>query len=304
LRVDPTFNRAEHLPFGLLERGVGALALAADGIWAGGLGTPGERNGLVFASSDLQRWRWVDGPSSRPFAGARVNALGVRGRIAWVGTTRGLLRVDLDDDTRVDRWDASDGLPSDAVTSIAAGTTGVWVGTSAGLAFADRSPHAIGPRVAVHHLILWGDTLWIASEIGVLALASPDSVPRRLSMIDARLGRDVSAVARADSVLAIATSTDLIEIDLRLQRVLPPRAAAFGSLHHIAHVTMDARTIWLVGEGGVLALHRASGRSAMLPVGITLAAPPTSVVLATDAAWIGTRDGLVRVRRRVDGMPP
>ena len=303
-RVDPMFNRAEHLPFGLLERGVGAVALAADGAWAGGLGRTGERSGLVFASSDLQRWRWVDGPPSRPLAGVRVNTLAVRGRIAWIGTTRGLLRVDLDDDSRVDRWDASDGLPSDAVTSVAAGATGTWVGTGAGLAFVARAVNPIGARVAVRDFLLWGDTLWIASDVGVLALTSPDSIPRRLSISDARLGRDVSAIGRADSVVAVASPAELIEIDVKRQAVLPPRAAAFASLQGITRLTMDPHTIWLVGEGGVLAIHRASGRSAMLPVGITLAAPPTSVVLATDVAWIGTRDGLVRLRRRADGMPP
>ena len=304
LRVDPTFNRAEHLPFGLLQPGVGAVALVADGIWAGGLGELNERNGLVFASSDVQRWRWVDGPPSRPFAGARVTALGIRGRTAWIGTTRGLLRVNLDDDTRVDRWDAGDDLPSDVITGVAVAPTGVWVATAAGLAFIDGAVHVNGPRVAVRDLTMWGDTLWIASDLGVLALASPDSVPRRVSMSDARLGRDVSAVARGDSVLAVATVTELIEIDLKRQAILPPRAAAVGRLHSITRLTIDARTIWLVGEDGVLAIYRANGRSTLLPVGLALPARPTSVVLATDVAWIGTLAGLVRVRRRADGMPP
>ena len=67
---------------------------------------------------------------------------------------------------------------------------------------------------------------------------------------------------------------------------------------------MDARTIWVAGEGGVLAIHRMTGRSSLLPVGLTLPAAATSVALARDVAWIGTRDGLVRIRRRSDGMPP
>ena len=304
LRVDPTVNRAEHLPFGLLEPGVGALALAADGVWCGGPGGPGERGGLVFASLDLQRWRWLDGPPTRPFVGARVNALAVRERTAWIGTSRGLLRMELDDDNRLTRWDAGDGLPSDVVTSVAAGAVGAWIGTTEGLAFVERSPRAMGPRIAVRDLILWTDTLWIASAVGVLALAPPDSVPHRLTVGDTRLTRAVTALARADSVLAVATDAELIEIDLSAQRALPPRAASFAALRRIVRLTMDAHTIWLAGEGGVLAIHRASGRSALLPVGLVLPAAATDVALARDAAWIGTRDGLVRIRRRADGMPP
>jgi hypothetical protein len=304
LRVDPTFNRAEHLPFGLMEPGVGALAPAADGVWAGGIGAPGERSGLVFASSDLQRWRWLNGAPTRPFVGAPVNALSVRERIAWVGTSRGLFRLDLDDDNRVDRWDAADGMPSDVITAVVATATGAWVGTTAGLAFVDRAAHALGPRVGVRDLLLWTDTIWIASDAGVLALASPDSLPRRLSLGDARLARDVRAIGRAESVLAVASATELIEIDLKSQRVLEPRASNFAALLGIDRLTMDAHTIWLAGDGGVMAIHRATGRSTFIPTGRTLPAPPTVVALASDFAWIGTRDGLVRVRRRADGMPP
>lgn len=303
-RVDPTFNRAEHLPFGLLEPGVGALALAADGIWAGGLGLPARRAGLVFASDDLQRWQWRDGPPSRPLAGARVNALAIRDRQAWIATTRGLLRMSVAGDDDFDRWDIADGLPSDVVTSVVARTDGAWAGTTAGLAFVERSARPVGPRVPIREVVLWTDTLWIASDAGVLALAAPDSVPRRLAVDDARLSRAVATIARADTILAVATGTDLIEIDLNARRVLPPRATNIAALRRVERMAMDGQSIWLAGEGGVLAIHRGSGRSTLLSVGMTLPAAATSIALARDVAWIGTRDGLVRVRRRSDGMPP
>lgn len=304
LRVDPTFNRAEHLPFGLLEPSVGALALAADGVWSSGLGGPGERGGLVFASSDLQHWRWLDGPPSRPFVGARVNALAIREQMAWVGTSRGLLRMELDDENRIARWDAGDGLPSDVVTSVAVAAAGTWVGTTEGLALVERTARAVGPRLAVRDLMLWADTLWIASDAGLLALTLPDSNPHRISVGDARLTRAVTAVARADSVLAVASDGELIEVDLGARQVLPPRAASFSALRRVARIRMDAQTIWLVGDGGALVIHRASGRSALLAAGLAFPPGGSDVALARDAAWVGTRDGLVRIRRRADGMPP
>jgi ligand-binding sensor domain-containing protein len=303
-RVDPGFNRAEHLPFGLLEAGVGAVALAADGVWSAGLGSPVARAGLVFASDDLQRWRWLSGPPSRPLMAARINALAVRDRFAWIGTTRGLLRMSMDDHNDLSQWDIGDGLQSDVVTSVALRPDGAWVGTTAGLALVERSARPVGPRVSIHEIVLWTDTLWIASDVGVLALASPDSIPRRLTIEDARLSRAIVGLARADTVLVLASGADLLEIDLRARRVLPPRAANFAALQRIVRVAMDAHTIWLVGEGGALVVHRATGRSILLPVGMSLPAGATSVALARDVAWIGTRDGLVRIRRRSDGMPP
>ena len=303
-RVDPAFNRAEHLPFGLLQRGVGAVALAADGIWCAGLGASGERAGLVFASSDLQRWRWVDGPPSRPLAGTRVYALAIRERSAWMATSRGLLRMTVDDDDDLSRWDLADGLPSDVVTSVVTLADGAWVGTMGGLARVQRSARAAGPRVPIRDLLLSSDTLWIASDAGLLAVGFPDSVPRRVAIDDARLARAVVALARADTTLAVATEDDLIEVNLNTRRVLPPRAANIAGLRRVTKVAMDAHTVWLAGEGGAMAIHRASGRSSLLPAGLALPAAATSIALTRDVAWVGTHDGLVRVRRRSDGMPP
>ncbi|HZO20330.1 MAG TPA: hypothetical protein VFB46_15165, partial [Gemmatimonadaceae bacterium] len=263
-----------------------------------------ERGGLVFASADLQRWRWVDGPPSRPFVGTRVNALSIRDRTAWVGTNRGLIRVRIEADDRIDRWDAMSGLPSDVVTSVAAGDSGAWVGTLAGLAWVDRAVRVVTPRIVIRDILLWTDTLWIASNGGLLGMASSDSAPRRLTIGEGRLDRDIAAIARADSVLVVATGAELIEIDLLGRRVLPPRAASVAALQRITRVAMDARTIWLAGEGGVLVLDRASGRSTLLATGLALSAPATSVALGREVAWIGTLNGLVRVRRRSDGMPP
>jgi ligand-binding sensor domain-containing protein len=305
LRVDPAFNRAEHVPFGLLEESVGALALAADGVWCGGTGAPGGRAGLSFVSLDLQRWKWIDGPPSRPFLGTRVNGLAVRERTAWIATSRGLFRADIDDENRMMRWDAGDGLPSDVVTSVAPSADGAWVGTTSGLAFVDRAARSIERRIGVRDLRLRGDTLWVASTGGVLALVPPDTIPRQLSVSDSRLTRAVAALALADSVLAVATDDgQLVEIDLQSRQVMPPRAASFAAVGRIARLTMDAQTIWIAGEGGVLVIHRATGRSALLAARSALPDAATDVALTPDVAWIGTRGGLVRVRRHTDGMPP
>lgn len=303
-RVDPALNRGEHLPFGLLEAGVGAMAVAADGIWVAGLGSPVARAGLVFASDDLQRWRWITGPPSLPLVAARVNALAIRNREAWIATTRGLERLSLDEEGRLTQWDIGDGLPSDVVSSVVPRADGAWVGTTAGLALVERSARPVGPRVGVHDMLILRDTLWIASEVGLLALAAPDSAPRRLTIADARLARRIVALARVDTVLVLATDDELVELELVSRRILPPRAANVAAVRRIGRVTMDAQTIWIAGEGGALAIHRATGRSALLPVGMGLPAAATSVALARDVAWIGTRDGLVRIRRRADGMPP
>jgi ligand-binding sensor domain-containing protein len=268
------------------------------------VGTPGERGALVFTSNDLQQWRWVEGGPARPLANTRVNALAIRDGTAWLATTRGVLRMSLANEEAARQWNLTDGLPSDVATSVAVHADRVWVATPSGLALVERSARPIGPRVGIHDLLVWTDTLWIASSTGLLALAGADSAPRRVAIDDARLTHSVVALARSDTVLALASETDLIEIDLASRRVLPPRAASVAALRRIARMAMDANTLWVVGEGGAVVIHRASGRSTLLAAGAALPAGATSVALSRDVAWVGTRQGLVRIRRRSDGMPP
>jgi ligand-binding sensor domain-containing protein len=213
--------------------------------------------------------------------------------------------MDVEDDSRVSVWNATEGMPSDVVTSVVARADGAWAGTTAGLAHVGSAVRSVGPRVHIHGLISWGDTLWIASNAGVLALAPDDSLPRALDLNDSRVRRPIVAVARTDSVVIVVTSdAELLEIDVRAKRVLPPRAASVSSLRAIARVAADAQTLWLAGEGGVLVIERATGRSTFLAAGSALPAPATDVLITREVAWIGTRDGLARIRRRADGMPP
>lgn len=305
LRVDPSFLRAEPLAFGLTESGVGALALAADGVWSGGLGDVRSRGSLVFVGNDLQRWRWLDGPGTQPLRGARVHAIDVRERDAWIATSRGLFRLRLDDHREIDHWHAGRGLPSDEVTDVVAAGAVVWVGTTAGVArIEDGGASAIGPRTTVRALTASGDTLWLATTSGLLVVAPGENVARRLRIDDSRLGRGLRGIARTDSALIVATDdAQLIEIDLPSSTVRAPRAAPLASLLRVARVRADAETIWIAGEAGVVVIHRASGRSAVLAVGTALPAPATDVALHRGVAWIGTRLGLVRLRRQADGMP-
>jgi ligand-binding sensor domain-containing protein len=229
----------------------------------------------------------------------------VRGQTAWIGTTRGLVRMDVENDSRATVRNASDGMPSDVVTSVVARADGAWVGTIAGLAHVGDVTRPIGPRLHVHALASWGDTLWIATNAGILALTAGDSMPRTLDVDDSRVRGPVVALARtASNLVAVTGDAELLEIDLRRKRVLSPRAASVSSLRAIARIAVDARTMWLAGDRGVLVIDRSTGRSTFLAAGSALPGPATDVIITREVAWVGTRDGLVRIRRRADGMPP
>jgi hypothetical protein len=309
-RVDPLVLTSEPFPFGPLETGSGALAHDAGGIWIAGLGrSPVGRGGLTFTSSDLQHWRWVEGRLASPLERARANALAVHGGTAWVATDRGLVRLDVRDPARARTWSLGTGLPSDQALSVAPTAGGTWVGTASGLAFVSDSgsPRAasriITRRWAVPALLLAGDTLWVGSEAGVFILdTAADSLPHPLPIADGRLTHPVRALARSDSLLAIATTTELVVLDLGRRALVRGFEGVNASLvREVNALAMDARTIWVAGDAGVIIVQRAGGSSRFLAVPAAVPDAAYDVALDPEYAWIATRAGVVRWRRLADG---
>jgi ligand-binding sensor domain-containing protein len=104
------------------------------------------RGGLTFASTDLQRWRWIDGTISVPMVGMRATSMSVRAARAWIGTDRGVVRARLDGTEEMAVWTLLDGLPDDRVFAVSARSDGAWVGTARGLVFISDTSDTRSPR--------------------------------------------------------------------------------------------------------------------------------------------------------------
>lgn len=304
VEVDPLFNRGTPLPFGLLSPGAERLARAADGVWVAGSARFGGRGGLTFASEDLQHWRWEDGGARLPFAGRIVNALLVRGAVAWAATDRGLMRVALGGDADADAslLDMADGLPSDAVLSLASRGDALWAGTRDGIAVLrdggdglriDERHLARG--TAVRALAFVGDTLWAGTDGGVVLVPPGAAQPVRHPSNEPRLRRSVAAIAWSDSLVVVATPDDVLRLEGG--RALPPLAGldvrALGGVRALA---VDGSSIWVVGPRGALEVDRASG--VVRALSTVAAGGSIHDVLLTDSfVWLAGERGLVRLAR-------
>jgi hypothetical protein len=112
----------------------------------------------------------------------------------------------------------------------------------------------------------------------------------------------VRALARGDSILAVATDKDLLAIDVRSGQ--PTRAfdaVNAAAVRRINAMAMDARTVWLAGDAGVLVVMRANGVSRFLAAPAVIPGEAYDVVLDADYAWIATSGGVLRLRRLPDG---
>jgi len=321
-KVDPAFQQTTPLRFGPLESGIGALALALDGVWAAGLGQLQQRGGLSFTNNDLQRWRWIDGTIAVPMIGMRAQAMTVRGQRAWIGTDRGLVRVRTDAGENIAAWTTLDGLPDDRVYAIAAVGDGAWVGTARGLAWVNDSSDLRNPRTrgigarllgntSIYALQAIGDTLWIGTPAGLVALAGVSNGNTNASALVRPLGADfalrraIRALAWSDTVLLAATDDAVLRLTPR-RATEPARVPELDvrQVGQVLRVGIDERTMWLAGSDGVLVVPRNGGALRVLRVPNELPAPPTDIVASKDWFWISTPAGILRLRRMADGGLP
>jgi len=317
-RLDPRSGRAIHELFGPPETPVGALAMESAGLWiAGASRSPNARAALAYSAPSLGGWQWVEAGLSR-LAGARPLSMTVDGRNAWLATDLGVARASLRDRSPLRYWNSGNGLPSDVTYAVAPAPTGAWVGTTSGVMWIPEQG-AVRPAArpltrgtirppAVRALALCGDTLWVGSDSGLFVMqpATPSNPMRAYSsgsdpVLDARI---VALVAH-DSVLAVASEKSVELVNRRTGRIIArPAAADYSTLGGISSIALDERALWVGGRNGVMMLIRDSRTVRSLRAPSQIPGPVTALALSLNAGWIGTPDGLVRMRRAADGGAP
>ncbi len=320
--VDANMLQGRRLTYGVLDDDIGALAAAGDGVWSAGQGV-GARAGLAFVHDDLQRFTHVTSRALASVRGLRAFDLAVQGRGAWLASDRGLWRADLSVEPSGEamrRWGTAEGLPDDVALTVLPRTDGTWVGTRRGLAFVRAAPDAGDERAVrvseaftgepVRALAASREQLYVGTTRGLFVQqAVPDGAPPQL--VEGVLPRPVSALAWHDSLLVVLTDVSVQLVSLgagtaRTPGTVPVSDAAIRELGGGLAVAVDARTIWIAGRGGVLAWRRGAnpGVARLLRAGSELPGEVTDLVLTAEWAWVGTRQGLVRVRRATDGGLP
>jgi ligand-binding sensor domain-containing protein len=69
-------------------------------------------------------------------------------------------------------------------------------------------------------------------------------------------------------------------------------------------VAIDDRTMWLAGTDGVVIVSRRDGATRVLRVPADVPGPVLDIAVNRDYLWLGTPQGLIRLRRRGDGGLP
>jgi len=201
------------------------------------------------------------------------------------------------------RTTTAQGLPSERVLSLAAGTDGVWVGTQRGLGFVDASGQAtrVGAGLfdAVRALAAVGDTVWVGARSGLgMTWSGSDRVviPPGVAAVP-ELRDEVVALAHNEQILVAALRDRIVwrALDAPAAWTVERRLPELGEL---TAVTADAAGIWIGGTRGFAHYHPET--RAFLVFNSTGDVPGAVRDLAVDDRylWVATAGGLVRFEKR------
>lgn len=322
-RVDPVSLVSRHVPFGLREPGVGAVAPALDGVWSAGLGFADGvqyEGGVTFATSDLQRWRWIDGTITTPLHGRRAIAMATRANRLWIVYNGALVRVFTDGIQDVKAWTTLDGIADVRVTAVAPQGEGAFVASMRGVQFVIDSATGAGqgtrsaerrravgalllPNVPVEAVQLIGDTLWAATPAGLVGIADPHGAATR---VRPNFGsrRPVRALAWSDTALIVAAGDGIWQLHPRRDTpAVRLQALSTTSVGEVTRVAIDAQAIAVAGTDGLLVQSRRTGALRLLRVPSELPGPVLDVTTQGGWWWLATPQGLMRIARDGDGLP-
>ncbi|MCA9762802.1 MAG: hypothetical protein KC544_06675 [Gemmatimonadetes bacterium] len=291
----------ESLRQGLPGDQVGAVVGVPGGVWVATDNSFGRQPaGLTFLSDDLAQ--------TVPVAGDPAFGLGVEAmrdilpgeRVLWLGTDRGVVRVGLDDD-RLDRWDANRGLPDARVLSLAHWRGGVAVGMVRGLALIGANgavTRPIDPVLdRVYDLHPRHDTLWVATDRGLAMVAPAEATLGRPAGLPGELagGGPVLGVGSVGDTVVAMTADRLVWRDpVTMAWTVSP--TLIGTTGVLRAISISPSGVWIGGDRGAALVGATGVPIAVLRVGVELPERVTALTVEGGFLWVGTLDGLVRIR--------
>jgi len=298
VRFDTRSYSIENHTFGLVSRGVGAIAQDGSGaLWFGSDGR-GQRVGLTRVLADLSSSKMLESMFERVPSRAVTQILPI-GDTLWVAALDGLYRCAPCSDADQSRWDRfgeTDGLPVSEVTGLAATRAGLWVATRRGLvrwSGDDAEPRFVGQRI--NRLAVHADTLLIATDRGLWLMPVSDSIgDGSVAPAPVPGGRIVDVVVAGSDIVA----TDGRSLYRRRNGTWtgPERIEEAG---RVTRLYATPTHLWVAGDRGVAAQDLATRAWQSLRVPGDVPEGPVIDLLVTDThVWLATPAGALRITLR------
>lgn len=289
-----------------------ALAVRGDNIWIGTTG--GVIRARVGRDVAYTQWGQLHG-----LPGERVAALVPRDGGAWIATDRGLAFVPDTASAASQRSSAElIAFAGRAVRALVIIRDTLVIGVDDGLyVMSSRSRQDVAGNAAPQRVagdlvtitrpvrsLSWSDSvLLVVTDQGahVIPVARVLGAGNNESLTRTDVGR---LVVTAASDTGIALSSAQRKSSVTEAFATPVTAADLRALGGVVAASIDTRSVWIAGPRGVLAFERGATAMRVVNAGSELPGEVTSIALDPEWAWIGTVNGLVRVRRSREGALP
>jgi hypothetical protein len=288
------------LTFGLPGDDIGALFAAPGGVWAINQRTANQDAALSFVSTDLNEFRWLQGPGANGYPFLQARRLAGHNKDLWAATDVGLVRFDQGSGS-YDLYDEGVGLPDRRVLDLAVRRGQMAVGTASGVALLDDSLRvqrlATGFTGAAAAVAIDGDTVWVGTDYGLaVAVAGNTGLlqPAALKQSPAYQAPVIQIVWAGDTLVALTEDRMLWRNPGTGAWTLG--ASLSGPLGRIRAAVPYRDGFFVAGQRGFGFARLTTQVLRSFETPGDLPGEVTSLAIDDSFLWVGTRRGLVRFR--------
>jgi ligand-binding sensor domain-containing protein len=325
--INPRYGDLKRLPFGPYSEDVSALVRVGDKFWIGG-GPTDPEPGLTLCDTSLQDWHWYVPRYATGLSSSNISCAVGDKKITWLGTDYGLVRY-VSENESFETFADFASLPSVVVTSLAADTAWIYIGTESGLTYIGKSegPYRKSkPKKAkgeptdtlaqdstaietsplpgknrllgwyIHSLKVMDGYLYVATDRGALRRPiNQYSDFEILNTPEKMLSDDILDLAQVGDSLLFATRNDIIIVDIKTGVASTITHQSYFGLWHIRKITADSGNIWAATDIGLWKYRLSDGYYRLFTVNDgMISSDIRSLEIVGDYVWMATPKGVIR----------
>jgi len=322
--INTRYGDLNRLPFGPYNGEISVAIELDDEIWMGD--TRLSQGGLTMYDRSGEEWKWYLPVYTDGLISSNLICAGQyddnSGRSIWLGTEYGVVRYQPEND-RFRAFADFAGLPSLNVLSLAADSTGVYVGTDNGLGFIPRETKKrnddkeksddsltndnkadkisgfplkslIGYQI--NTLEILNDYLYIGLSNGVMRRKlTPNSEFQYVNTPDKMLSTEIFDIVSYGGSLYFATYRDIQVVDLSSEASSNITDQRYFDQWRIRKIAVDSANIWAATDMGLWKYRKSDSYSRLFNINDGMISDDVnSLFIDGDYIWLGTPRGLIK----------
>jgi hypothetical protein len=316
--ISTRYGQLDLLRYGPFNDDISAFVRAGNTFWMGTEFTNSDDPGITCADTSLQEWHWYVPQYTDGLASANLTCALDDKKAVWLGTDYGVVRYDKNDD-RFTAYGDFASLPSLEVSSLAADSAWVYVGTDNGLGAINRhidrkktnkseldslARGVSNPLPDKNRLIGWhinalriiDNYLYVGTNRGALRrVIDTYGDFEILNTPEKMLSDDILDIAKNGDSLLFLTKNDIIVIDTKSGAASTlTDLSCFGSWR-LRKFSVDDDRIWAASDIGLWMYRFSDGYSRLFTANDGLISVDIRTIeIVGNYIWMATPKGIVR----------